>query len=50
MINDYIRKEPNEIYIYLWKNQKVKDHFFPATEAADQPPDNAQSRYKAVPK
>ena len=24
MINDYTRKEPMEIYIYLWKNQKVK--------------------------
>ena len=50
MINDYMRKEPIEIYIYLWKNQKVKDHYFPVTQAIGQLPDNTQSRYKAVPK
>ena len=50
MINDYIRKEPIEIYIYLWKNQKVK-RLLPARKLAiGQHPDNPQSRYNAVPK
>ena len=45
-----MRKEPIEIYIYLWKNQKVKRSLLPPTQAIGQPLDNMQSRYKAVPK